>query len=235
VNYKKDKIYENYNFNGINNIDNREIKEKYMEQFLDNYDSKLKRNKKNMKNNYTNNNNNINNNLYIKSNKNNNIIRSTSKNRNSNNIASIKYKSIIRLNNDKLYNYLPYLNFSSKKNKKNSPKTLKQILLNENYNINTINGDIKNYYNNVQTLYKNLEGNNKLFNLNNFDSTQKNNFFQVNINPMINSFNTNNNMISEGSNIGNNYIIFNNFRSINNNIFIDNNQIINQRDNTQGG
>ena len=42
-------------------------------------------------------------------------------------------------------------------------------------------------------------------------------------------------MISEGSNIGNNYIIFNNFRSINNNIFIDNNQIINQRDNTQGG
>ena len=42
-------------------------------------------------------------------------------------------------------------------------------------------------------------------------------------------------MISEGSNICNNYIIFNNFRSINNNIFIDNNQIINQRDNTQGG
>ena len=58
-----------------------------------------------MKNNYTNNNNNINNNLYIKSNKNNNIIRSTSKNRNSNNIASIKCKSIIRLNSDKLYNY----------------------------------------------------------------------------------------------------------------------------------
>ena len=74
-----------------------------------------------------------------------------------------------------------------------------------------------------------------IFNLNNFNSTQKNSFFQVNINPMINSFNTNNNMISEGSNIGNNYIIFNNFRSINNNIFIDNNQIINQRDNTQGG
>ena len=233
VNYKKDKTYENYNFNDVNNIDNREINEKYMEQFLDNYDSKLKRNKKNMKNNYTNNNN-INNNLYIKSNKNNNI-RSTSKNRNSNsnNIASIKYKSIIRLNSDKLYNYLPYLNFSSKKNKKNSPKTLKQILLNENYNINTINGDIKNYYNNVQTLYKNLEGNNKLFNLNNFNSTQKNNFFQVNINPMINSFNTNNNMTSEGSNFGNNNIIFNNFGSINNNIFIENNQIINQRDNTQ--
>ena len=46
VNYKKDKTYENYNFNGVNNIDNREINEKYMEQFLDNYDSKLKRNKK---------------------------------------------------------------------------------------------------------------------------------------------------------------------------------------------
>ena len=46
MNYKKDKTYENYNFNGVNNIDNREINEKYMEQFLDNYDSKLKRNKK---------------------------------------------------------------------------------------------------------------------------------------------------------------------------------------------
>ena len=50
---------------------------------------------------------------------------------------------------------------------------------------------------------------------------------------MINSFNTNNNMTSEGSNFGNNNIIFNNFGSINNNIFIENNQIINQRDNTQ--
>ena len=117
MNYKKDKTYKNDNFNGVNNIDNREINEKYMEQFLDNYDSKLKRNKKNMKNNYTNNNN-INNNLYIKSNKNNNIIRSTSKNRNSNNIASIKYKSIIRLNIDKLYNYLPYYIFLLKKTKK---------------------------------------------------------------------------------------------------------------------
>ena len=33
VNYKKDKTYENYNFNGVNNIDNREINEKYMKQF----------------------------------------------------------------------------------------------------------------------------------------------------------------------------------------------------------
>ena len=103
MNYKKDKTYKNDNFNGVNNIDNREINEKYMEQFLDNYDSKLKRNKRNMINIYKNNiNNNINNNLYIKSNKNNNIIRSTSKNRNSNNIASINCKSIIRLNSDKL-------------------------------------------------------------------------------------------------------------------------------------
>ena len=46
MNYKKDKTYKNDNFNGVNNIDNREINEKYMEQFLDNYDSKLKRNKK---------------------------------------------------------------------------------------------------------------------------------------------------------------------------------------------
>ena len=50
---------------------------------------------------------------------------------------------------------------------------------------------------------------------------------------MINSFNTNNNMTSEGTNFGNNNIIFNNFGSINNNIFIENNQIITQRDNTQ--
>ena len=35
MNYKRDKTYENnnYNFNGINNIDNREINEKYMKQF----------------------------------------------------------------------------------------------------------------------------------------------------------------------------------------------------------
>ena len=43
---------------------------------------------------------------------------------------------------------------------------------------------------------------------------------------MINSFNTNNNMTSEGFNFANNNIIINNFGSINNNIFIENNLII---------
>ena len=233
MNYKREnKRFNNYNINNINNIKNfesKEINEKYLEQYLDNYDSKLRRNKQNIKHNYTNNinnNNNFNsnNNLYIKSSKNN-LMRSSSKNKNYN-IDSIKYKSIIRLNSDKLYNYLPYLNFSSKKNgKKASPKTLKQILLNENYNINTINGDIRNYYNNVQTLYKNA-GNNK--NMNNIykinNTAQKNNFFQLSANPMLNSFNTNNNITtnSDVSNFGNHNIIFNNYGSINNNIFIEN-------------
>ena len=235
MNYKREKKGNSeFNFNGPNNINNfesKEINEKYLEKFLDNYDTKLRRNKKNMKHNYTNNVNNFNN-LYIKSSKNN-MVRSTSKNRTSNyNYANpLKYKNIIRLNSDKLYNYLPYLNFSSKKNTKTSPKTLKEILLNENYNVNTINGDIRNYYNNVQTLYKNIGGgNNNVFNINsinninNFNTTQKNNFFHISMNPMLNSFNTNNNITtnSDASNFGNNNIIFNNYGSINNNIFIEN-------------
>ena len=223
MNYKRDKkiISSHFNFNGVNKFDSKEINEKYLEQYLDNYDTKLRRNKKSIKHNFTNNTNMNNNNLYIKSNKNNNIVRSTSKNQTNNYVNPTKYKNIIRLNNDKLYNFLPFLNFSAKKNKKNSPKTLKQVLLNDNYNINTINGEIRNYYDNVQILYKNMAGNNNL--LNNFNSTQKNNFFQVSLNPMISSFN-NNNMTanSEASNFGNNNIIFNNYGSINNNIFIEN-------------
>ena len=223
MNYKRDKkiISSHFNFNGVNKFDSKEINEKYLEQYLDNYDTKLRRNKKSIKHNFTNNTNmNNNNNLYIKSNKNNNIVRSTSKNQTNNYVNPTKYKNIIRLNNDKLYNFLPFLNFSAKKNKKNSPKTLKQVLLNDNYNINTINGEIRNYYNNVQTLYKNMVGNNNL--LNNFNSTQKNNFFQVSLNPMISSFNNNMTANSEASNFGNNNIIFNNYGSINNNIFIEN-------------
>ena len=234
LNYKRDKRFSgniNYNnINNINNFDSKEINEKYLEKFLDNYDSKLKRNKQNIKQNYTNggnmnNNINNNNNLYIKSNKNN-IIRSTSKNNNY--VNPNKYKSIIRLKNDKLYNYLPYLNFSSKKTTKTSPKTLKQILLNENYNVNTIDGDIRNYYNNVQTLYKNAGNDNinNLFKISGLNNTQKNNnnFIQISVNPMLSSFNTNNNITtnSDVSNFGNNNIIFNNYGSINNNIFIEN-------------
>ena len=222
MNYKRDKkiISSHFNFNGVNKFDSKEINEKYLEQYLDNYDTKLRRNKKSIKHNFTNNTNMNNNNLYIKSNKNNNIVRSTSKNQTNNYVNPTKYKNIIRLNNDKLYNFLPFLNFSAKKNKKNSPKTLKQVLLNDNYNINTINGEIRNYYDNVQTLYKNMAGNNNL--LNNFNSTQKNNFFQVSLNPMISSFNNNMTANSEASNFGNNNIIFNNYGSINNNIFIEN-------------
>ena len=223
MNYKRDKkiISSHFNFNGVNKFDSKEINEKYLEQYLDNYDTKLRRNKKSIKHNFTNNTNmNNNNNLYIKSNKNNNIVRSTSKNQTNNYVNPTKYKNIIRLNNDKLYNFLPFLNFSAKKNKKNSPKTLKQVLLNDNYNINTINGEIRNYYDNVQILYKNMAGNNNL--LNNFNSTQKNNFFQVSLNPMISSFNNNMTANSEASNFGNNNIIFNNYGSINNNIFIEN-------------
>ena len=249
--FERIKSVGNTNVN-LNNFENKEINEKYMEQYLDNYDIKLKRNKQNIKQSYTNNNNinNINtsnnnnyNNLYIKSNKRN-IVKSSSKNKNKNYdyIDSIKYKNIIRLNSDKLYNYLPSLNFS--KNKKSSPKTLKEILLNENYDINTINavlnpnikkeeiGKIRNYYNNANSLYKNNSNNNNIYN---FNTQTKNNFFHVSVNPMLNSFNINNlnnktNSNTDLSNFGNNNIIFNNYGSINNNIFIE----MNRNNNTTG-
>jgi len=205
------------NFHHMQNIDNKEINEKFLEQFLDDYDSKLKRNMKDMKANYSNSNN-----YYIynlKSSKHS-LTKSSKNNKNnkmSNNyVNSVKFKNVIRLNNDKVYNYLPYLN-SSSKDKKLSPKTQKQLLVYGNYNINTINTgfnptnssvgykNIQKYYNNMHTLTKNNNSNN--------NNNKKNNL-HVSSNPVINSFNNNITTNSNISNTGNNNIIFNNVGSI---------------------
>lgn len=108
------------------NVDNKDINEKYLEQFLDAYDSKLQKNLKDMKVNNSNGNN-----YYIfnlKNSKNNNLQSSKNKNNiiKSDYINPIKFKNIIRLNNDKIYNYLPYLD-SSTQNKKRAAKTQKKL------------------------------------------------------------------------------------------------------------
>ncbi len=203
-------------------IDNKEINEKFYEQFLNDYNSKLPKNFKNMKENNSNKKN-----YYIFNLKNskNNLIHS-SKNKkhviNNNYFNSIKFKNLIRLNSDKLYNYLPYLN-SSFKNKKKSAKTHKKLLVYGSYNINTINSgfnptngskglkNIQNYYNNVHTLTKSNTSNN-----NTYKNYTKNNFY-ASSNQIVNSFNFNNNNVTTNSNIsntGNNNIIFNNAGSI---------------------
>ena len=199
------------NFHHVQNNDNKEINEKFLEQFLDDYDSKLQRNMKDIKVNYSNNNYLYMNNLKF-SNKNN--LTKSSKN---NNINSVRFKNIIRLNNDKVYNYLPYLK-SASKDKKMSNKAQKQLLVYGNYNINTINTGINptngsfgyknmhNFYNNMHTLTKNNNSNNT--------SHKKNNFLHISSNPVINSYNNNNTTNSNISNTGNNNIIFNNVGSI---------------------
>jgi len=232
------------NFHHIQNNDNKEINEKFLEQFLDDYDSKLQRNMKNMKVNYTNNNNYIYMNNLKSSNKNN--LTKSSKN---SNINSIRFKNLIRLNNEKVYNYLPYLK-SASKDKKSSPKMQKQLLVYGNYNINTINTginptngsfgykNIQNFYNNMHTLTKNN-------NSNNTSNKKNNNFLHVSSNPALNNFNNNNTTNSNISNTGNNNIIFNNVGSMgsinnNNNIYDDSKKKNNyfeevKRTNTAGG
>ena len=210
-------------FQHMQNIDNKEINEKFLEQFLENYDSKLQRNMKDMKANYSNNNYYYNYNL--KANKNN-LAKSL---KNSNNkivkndkdyINSVRFKNVIRLNNEKIYNYLPYLN-SSSKDTKISPKLQKKLLVYGNYNINTINTgfnptngsaglkNIQKYYNNMHTLTKsNNNSNNK--------SNKKSNYHLSN-KQVLKSFNNNNYNNTTNSNIsntGNNNIIFNNIGSI---------------------
>ena len=211
------------NFNYFNNIDNKEMTEKFLEQYLDNYDSKHQRNMKDMKAHYSNN-------IYVKdtkSNGKNNLAKSTKNSKIHNDyINSIKFKNILKLNNEKKYNYLPYLK-SASTDKKLSPKTQKQLLIFGNYN-NTINTGInpisastghknfQNFKNNIYTLTKN---NNSKTN-----SNKKNNFLYVSSNAVIGSFNNNNNITTNSnvSNTGNNNIIFNNvgsIGSINNNYF----------------
>ena len=164
---------------------------------------------------------------------------------------SVRFKNIIRLNNEKLYNYyLPYLK-SASKDKKLSPKSQKQLLVYGSYNVNTINSgfnpangnseykNIPKFYNNMHTLTKN--------NISKNNSNKKNNFMHISSNPVISSFNNNNNNnITTNSNIsntGNNNIIFNNIGSIgsiNNNIYEESSKKNNyfeeiSRTNTAGG
>jgi len=201
-----------YNFQ---NLDNKEKNEQLLEQILDNYDSKFQRNMKDMK--------------YILNNKNKNSLRVsnqnslTSINYNMNNneyINSLRFKNVIRLsNNDKVYDFLPYLHSSSKE-RKPIPKAHKQLLVYENYNINTINAGFKplngnngaknnnNIYSSAQTLIKTSNSKN---------NTNKKNFTHISTNNVLSSFNNNATSNSNISNAGNNNIIFNNMGSVNNN------------------
>ena len=235
------------NYQHMKNIDSKEINEKFLEQFLDDYDSKLQRNMKDIKVNYSNNNYMYINN--VKTNTKNHLTKSSKNNRiNNEYMNSVRFKNIIRLNNEKVYNYLPYLK-SASKDKKLSPKSQKQLLVYGNYNVNTINTgfnpgnesagykNIPIFYNNMHTLTKNNNSKN--------GSNKKNNFMHVSSNPVISSFNNNNNITSNSniSNTGNNNIIFNNvgsIGSINNNIYEENSKKNNffeeiSRTNTAGG
>ena len=159
---------------------------------------------------------------------------------NFNNLNKFDNKEV---NEKYLEQYLDNYDSKLKRNKKNMKHNYtNNTNINNNMNNNlyiksnknniirsTSKNHTSNYNNYVDALkYKNMGGNNNIFNindLNTFNSTQKNNFFHVSINPMLNSFNNNNNNMtanSETSNFGNNNIIFNNYGSINNNIYIEN-------------
>ena len=205
-----------YNFQ---NIENKDKNEQLLEQILDNYDSKFQRNMKDIKFAF-----NINNNKNKNSQRASNQNSLTSINYNMNNneyINSLRFKNVIRLSNkDKAYDFLPYLHSSSKERKPIS-KAHKQLLVYENYNINSINAvfnpangynDAKNnnnIYSSAQTLTKNS--------ISKSNNNKKNNFTHVSTNNVLNSFNNNVTSNSNISNTGNNNIIFNNMGSVNNN------------------
>jgi hypothetical protein len=210
------------NFRIIQNNDNKEKNEQFVEKFLEEYDSKLQRNMKNMKANLVNNNN-------YKNIKTNNMTKSITNNNNINDnyLNSLRFKNAIRLNNkDKIYNYLPFLQ-SSSKDKISPPKIQKPLLVERNFNINTINStglnprseslgikNIHQFYYNLHTLTK--------YNNDHNNSRKKNNFTHVSSNPIINSFNNNLTTNSNISNTGNNNIIFNNMGSVNTNNYNSN-------------
>ena len=210
------------NFRIMQNNDNKEKNEKFVEKFLEEYDSKLQRNMKNMKANLGNNN-------KYKNIKASNMTKSLSNNNNINDnyLNNLPLKNVIRLNNnDKIYNYLPFLQ-SSSKDKISQPKTQKQLLETGNCNIKTINStglnqrseslgikNIHQFYYNLHTLTK--------YNNNDYNSNKKNNFTHASNNPIINSFNNNLTTNSNVSNTGNNNIIFNNMGSVNTNNYISN-------------
>jgi MAP/microtubule affinity-regulating kinase len=177
---------------------------------------------KNMKANLVNNNN-------YKNIKTNNMTKSITNNNNINDnyLNSLRFKNAIRLNNkDKIYNYLPFLQ-SSSKDKISPPKIQKPLLVERNFNINTINStglnprseslgikNIHQFYYNLHTLTK--------YNNDHNNSRKKNNFTHVSSNPIINSFNNNLTTNSNISNTGNNNIILNNMGSVNTNNYNSN-------------
>ena len=228
----------------IKDADNKEINEKFLEQYLNDYDSKFQRNMKDIKVNYSNNKFYMN---HLKTSNKNSLAKSS---KNYGYINPLRFKNVIRLNNDKFYNYLPYLK-SASKNKKISQKAQKQLLVYGNYNINTINSGFnpsngnkgnknsQKFHSNMNTLTKDNNSNNT--------SLKKNNFIHISSNPSLNNININyNNNITTNSNIsntGNNNIIFNNvgsIGSINNNAYEENSKKNNffeeiNRTNTAGG
>ena len=211
------------NFHQMQNNDNKGKNEKFVEKFLEEYDSKLQRNMKNMKAN-------LNNNYKNKNFKTSNMTKSLSKYTNLDdnyNLNSLRFKNVIRLNDkDKINNYLPFVQ-SSSKDKKSLPKTQKQLLVNGNFNINTINSTglnqkseslgIKNIHQFIYNLHTLTKNNN-----NHYNSNKKNKFSHVNSNPVISSINNNITKNSNISNTGNNNVIFNNMGSVNTNNYNSN-------------
>ena len=208
------------NFHHLHKINNKELDEQFLEQFLDNYDDKLQRNMKDIQANYSNNNCIHTNSNNIKSTKNN-LIKSTKTSKISNDyINSIKYRNAFKLNNEKAFkNYLPYLK-SASKDTKMSPKLEKQVLLYENANVNTADTAIVPTKGRSESFKKNLffSSNNNTFNQINIhtnSSNKKNNKLYASSNPAINDFNNNNYTTNSNiSNTGNNNIIFNNVGSV---------------------
>ena len=202
------------NFHYFQNIDNKEITEQFFEQFLEDNDYKLHKDKKTT----------FSNNTYKNSHRaNQNGLYSKNYNMDNNEyINSLRLKNIIRLNNkDKIYGYLPYLH-SATKEKKQIPKSHKQLLVYDNINTiytvfkpeNENNGDngAKNnnkFYSSAQTLIKSSNIRN--------NSNKKNNFFHASSNNALNGFSNNLTTNSNISNTGNNNIIFNNMGNSNNN------------------
>jgi len=186
------------NFHNFHNIDNKEMSEQFLEKFLEDNDSKVHKNIKEMKTTFTNN-------MFknsLKANKNYNEY-----------INSLRIKNMFKLNNkDKIYDYLPYLH-SATKDKKQIPKTQKQLLVYDNINtmnplFKPINGDNK-FHSSAQTLIKSNNDKN--------NSNKINNFIHASSNNTLNGFNNNIITNSNISNTGNNNIIFNNMGSVNNN------------------
>jgi tRNA A-37 threonylcarbamoyl transferase component Bud32 len=172
-NFKYNSFGEIY-FPKNNNYSSSQAKKKIIEKYLDYYQANLDKAKRNILGEHNSNQ------LYIK-----------------NYLCSLRDKNLIRLNYDKIYNFLPYLN----KGKDSSPQTIKELLINGNLN------DI------IYTDGKNADKvNNKVnvFNKRNNIKT-KNKYLHLSSNHMLGSFKKSINEVNQNiSKNGNNNIILNN-------------------------